>query len=523
MDRVFYSTHVRDIPTDYPIYIFDTSFLPQPEEIDYDELITTLLTLLPTHRYVLIMFNCGLNQINWLWGLKFLKKFLINDQNMLHKLISVHDSWFIKSLTLLLVNYSWNKSVEFVDCPGLAELNQLVELKKLKISLPVWRYENNHDWLKSHGDDSDHLYHAYQLFNIIDTNLDKIPMVFLKPGNKTTSMILYNCITSNQLFFINDWDLLSIVSVFKKILANLQYRLIPAELVEPTCIPMSFQNIINYHKKIGLGYEALLRQIFAFCDKVLQTDPNHNSSTLSKCLAGCLGQVSKQDIPRVMDFIRAVVDEWQEISGDLSYPAVSELINHQSMDDLYVMETDQLPFSNGGANSSTSSVGSKDYKTDTNNILLDFDQNINDSPFKQAKIPPLDLQFYTQITSKQPNIQPPKESPSVPPQTMHSSHTRSQSESQVPPEFTQLSLQSDSKPTLKPPASRNTHKQLSDVSNITFGNQKYSIPKTKVKPEKPQPIQETQSKKPVIRGRKVGELAKLFEQRSEGIEILRSM
>lgn len=70
-------------------------------------------------------------------------------------------------------------------------------------------------------------------------------------------------------------------------------------------------------------------------------------------------------------------------------------------------------------------------------------------------------------------------------------------------------------------------KMLSDVSNIALElpTQKYKVTEPQLrlpvatKPAPP-PIP---AKKPVIRGRKVGELARLFEERCEGLEILRTM
>lgn len=503
MDRVFYKSFV-DVGTNYPVYIFDTSFLPQPDEIDYDELIITLITLLPNHRYILVMFNCGLNHINWLWGLKFLKKFLINDHNNLYQLISVHDSWFIKSLTLLLVNYSWKNSLQFIHCQNLSQLNHQLPVKNLKISLNIWKYDNSSLILNKKISDNDLLYHIYQLFNIIDQNLKKIPIIFLKPGNKVNSMILFNCIVSSQLFFINDWDLLSIVSVFKKLLSNLKYPLIPLWLIDSS---NSFDDIINYHKKIGRGYDALLYRLFTFFDKVLITDSNHSSTTLAKCLASCLGQVGNKDMPVMINYISSIIDNWEKISRSYTYQT-DELINYQSVDNNYDLQINDLLLS-----SSNSNPPSKPVETNTNEFMhekvdinkgeLDLGENLIDLSIDDP------TQEIEQLTSYEPlDDKPPPKDQSI----------LQESSIQSLPSNSYLQLRSSQ------PALNQKYKQLTDVSNITFGNQKYTIPKTKTKPEKPKPIQDiVQAKKPVIRGRKVGELAKLFEERSQGYEILRTM
>ena len=74
MDRIFYKSDLRDPTTNYPIYIFDTSYLPSPDIINYNEFLITLMSYLPIKPYVLIMFSCGLNKISWIWGIKFIQK-----------------------------------------------------------------------------------------------------------------------------------------------------------------------------------------------------------------------------------------------------------------------------------------------------------------------------------------------------------------------------------------------------------------------------------------------------------------
>jgi hypothetical protein len=75
-----------------------------------------------------------------------------------------------------------------------------------------------------------------------------------------------------------------------------------------------------------------------------------------------------------------------------------------------------------------------------------------------------------------------------------------------------------------PPTPRKP-RHLSDVSNIAhpqFPPQKYKFTTTKIEP-KPEEITVVNSKKPVIRGRKVAQLASLFEERNTGFSILENM
>lgn len=107
MERIFYKSDSLDPHTDLPIFIFDTSYLPSTDLINYDAFIPTMMKYLPLEPYALVMFNCGLNKILWVWGIKFLKEFLDNEKydnlSNLIKIYTVHDSWFVKSITQIFL------------------------------------------------------------------------------------------------------------------------------------------------------------------------------------------------------------------------------------------------------------------------------------------------------------------------------------------------------------------------------------------------------------------------------------
>ena len=60
-------------------------------------------------------------------------------------------------------------------------------------------------------------------FQNSENNGNKVELILYKPGNKFKCDILYQCILRNQLIWINDWDLYSIATVFKRILLELPF------------------------------------------------------------------------------------------------------------------------------------------------------------------------------------------------------------------------------------------------------------------------------------------------------------
>ena len=430
MERIFYSTDVRDPITNYPLYIFDTSYLPPTDVIDYNELISTLLQRLPLKPYVLVMFSSGLNKISWVWGLKFIKTFMLIDNDSgynlknLVKIFLVHDSWFIKSITSVLHNYNYtkknlvnlnklldtfvldpttqvkqsiqstqlaesagligsanvavsmpasmpvsisesnggsNRQTIVIHCSKLSQLSEYLDITKLKISLNIYKYNMqleesillsmkvtpiiNPYVTLSPQNHTLFYHHLYQIFNIINSNCYKLEFVFYKPGKKANIAILYDCLCRNQVIWINDWDLYSITTVFKRILLELPHPLLPWEQLR---LPLG--DDLEYTKNALLriteshkhslqteNYDQFLIQFFDCLHLLLvyRETTKHTPATISKSVVYCLSHKASSDVKEtqiLQQFIENVMNHWQQLKDFFDYPSVEQIIYENEQD-----------------------------------------------------------------------------------------------------------------------------------------------------------------------------------------------
>lgn len=554
MDRIFYKTDLRDPTTNYPIYIFDTSYLPSPETINYNEFLPVMMNNLPVKPYVLIMFSCGLNKISWMWGVKFLKNFLTSNEERdlknLVKIFTVHDSWFIKSISSILYNFnstkknlqqldrlleafSMNNELMMLDtsnvdqshtmvihCKTLSELSHYLDITNLKISLNIYRHDdqiadlvlsmrynpilNPLITLNMYKHPIFH-HHLYQIFKIVENNCNKVELLFYKPGNKLKCDILYQCILRNQLIWINDWDLYSIATVFKRIIMELPFPLINIDWIS---LPMhddfeytfnTFTKIISNLKKSleTVHYDQLLMQILDMLDKIIANNEitKHTSVTISKSLSYSLSHelVSNNttNIQIINRFLKNILEYWNEIRKNFKVYSIDDTID-------------------GKLQQEQSSSG-KITRPDTSSYDLSHDITLDQESETTEEEPEMVETSNILQNLKLNDIT-----------TFNNSdlHQRTKSEFTIP---------------------KSIHKKtLSDTTNvqIQFPPQKYKFTNVTKKPERstsrssitpitPTSLTPTPNgtplKKPVIRGRKVSQLAKLFEERSEAIGILESM
>lgn len=515
MERIFYNSDVRDPITGGSIYVFDTSYLPPTDSINYDMFIPMLMANLPSEPYVLMMFSCGLNKISWVWGLKFLKLFLEDNGsniNNLKKVVTVHNSWFIKSVTQIVSNYnstrrsisSVNKIIEtfsvespfsinegtgpkIINCKNITELSHYIDITKLKISLNVYKYDMQQEntlvlagrprqLLHSHtkvnvDTDPEFFHHFYQIFNIIDSYGTRAELLFHKPGNKVNTDIFFSCINRDQLFWINDWDIYCIAAVFKRFLIELPEPLIPVLLVP---IPMAddydstsrvVSKIVNSYSPES-NYRIIFLQIFDLMYRfVLNTKTTkHTSVTLAKCMSHCLSHEiishsNSAGIQIASRTIRNIIDHWPKLRNHYrGFQTVGQTIAGAQTDEAFdeSYETSHDLSINDEADESRVAIN-------TSNIL---DSEAGLDPWKEEE------------------------------------------------EEEKSFIVTPSKP-----------RHLSDVSNIAvpqFPPQKYKFATIKKEP-KAEEVLIVNSKKPVIRGRKVAQLASLFEERNTGFGILENM
>ncbi|KAK6203215.1 divergent CRAL/TRIO domain-containing protein [Scheffersomyces amazonensis] len=576
MERIFYNSDVVDIGTKLPVYIFDTSYLPSTDVIDYDEFIPTLMSFVPQHPYVLIMFNCGLNKISWIWGIKFLKSFLADNQvnlQNLRKIITVHDSWFIKSITQILsttkVNLSnFSKFIDYftlesdsidienlgqnsfmIHSKTLSQLSHYIDITQLKISLNIYKHDlqveseiqlskryipllnplTNFNYSKN----PIFYQHFYQIFNIINLYSTKTELIFHKPGNKLNTDVLFNCINRNQLIWINDWDLYGIATTFKKILMELPHPIIPTNLIP---LPMkddynytsqTFNNLLKYHSSNQLteNYSLVLIQLCELCLHLISNNEttHHTSLTLSKSLSHCLSHElissqNKDNILIINRFLKNLLDNWSKLRinyvNDSLYYTVEdcilgkpELVNNKNKTKIQNLTQSNLP--------DTSYDLSYEITVEENTLEADDDNEVRVSVntttilnhnSKLSKVIPLTNNM-TPIKNLNREILSPLINLNLSPNKFINTTTTK------------------------------VNKALSDVSNVSlqYPPQKYKFSDTTSrKPSPPSMISADMStnntntntnisKRPVIRGRKVSELAKLYEERAKGLELLKGL
>ncbi|RLV93003.1 Protein ECM25 [Spathaspora sp. JA1] len=523
MDRIFYRTSVRDPITNYPLYIFDTSYLPSPELINYDELIITLMNNIPTQPYVLIMFNCGLNKISWMWGIKFLTTFLdVDDYNLNNvvKIFTVHDSWFIKSLTEVVSNFNStrknitqfkklldmfdissggnNTTTEIVKCPGLAKLSHYLDITKLKISLNVYlhdlqiypqgielamRYTPIVNPLIRLDKTSLFYHHLYQMFNIISTNGHQFELILLKPGNKAQSSILYDCIVRNHVIWINDFNLYCIANVFKKLLSQLPFALISVD-----DIPLPVKDDLGYSRSTlssiitklrkqeeTYNYDQLLLQIFVMGDKLIENNQitKHTAITLSNCLGHCISHElitnNINNLQIVKRFIKNILRNWHDIQDEYKILTIAESIE-------------------------TTDISEPLYHSSTDTLIT------------TPEISKVEIQYPPQ---KYKFIKEPTESGVQRTESCSRQQTQQPTESDI--QSTHASTEQPTEPT-----------QICTKQQTVTTKQQTPPTKQPTPPSKKTPPPHIRYK-PVIRGRKVEQLTKLYEERSKGLEILNMM
>lgn len=603
MERIFYKSDEVDAYTGYPIYVFDTSYLPSTLEIDYDLFIPTLTQSLPDLPYVLVMFSCGLNKINWIWGVKFLKAFLSPDQESrdnvknLTKVISVHESWFVKSISQILTNISFSRktlarlSLLFdnkashnsilTSCGSLSELSNYVDITKLKISLNIYKHDANSTLSPkidfsfpiqpiispgtrfSRDTDPVFYHHFYQIFRIIDTYGPNVELIFHRPGNRLSTEILILCITRNQLIWINDWDLNCIASCFKKLLLDVSGPLIP---VNKIALPMNDQlgytiEILNL-MMIEDEANTLIFQIMDLCYRIVENSAvtNHTHLSIAKSICHALTHelLSTQNKDRITigtRFIKNVITHWPLIRPlyQQRFKTVEQIVNGESLqntaiDELYNMshEITMKGYDSGDENEIPETAS----QFDTKAILADIlGPQIDDPGPATRSVQSRSLGVLPGATLSVGSLREPKPSVSRPERRseqpisernvvivgtgndtlkgnekarLGEGHNKSESDEKSSSEATPLAPIENEKGPLK--SARKGQEQAK--VNLQFPPQKYKFDRPAIaeKPVTQTPAESKPAfKMPVVRGRKVGQLTKLFEERAQAMEIIRTI
>lgn len=576
MERIFYKSDTTDAYTGYPIYVFDTSYLPSTDVINYDLFIPTMMRSLPHHPYVVIMFSGGLNKILWIWGIKFLKSFLAdsgehtNVEN-LQKVIAVHESWFVKSITQILTNFSISKNTLsklnslfdsrknshslLTSCDSLGELSDYVDITKLKLSLNIYKHDaqvtttttinmscpgkpiinNTTKFLPK--SDPIFYHHFYQLFHIVDTYGHKVELLFHKPGNRLNTDILFMCMLRNQLLWINDWDLHCIASCFKKILMEMPNPLLPVDMITLPMKDSIDYGLVVFNRILAVGSDsgadAVLFQCLDLCRKIVDhhETTKHTYVTILRSICHAfthelISHTNKDRISVAVRFIKSLLVNWTDIRPlyQKRFKSVFAIVNGEDLndatiDELYNMSHDITMEANDSTqDDSFHGEQNFDILSGTSEVLLDSTTSKSHNIVSSLSLANLSNQSSRElvVTTKMSEIE-------QIPEIVHEVTLEKESHSSSAPK---LSSESPRKESGDLGQVRKTYK-VSEVSNVLlqFPPQKYkfervsSVTKFKqAKQEEPRIV-----KKPVVRGRKVSELTKLFEERSQAMDLLRTI
>lgn len=612
MDRIFYKSDTMDAYSGAPIYVFDTSYLPSTDDIDYELFIPTMMLSLPSHPYVVIMFSGGLNKILWIWGIKFLKSFLADDDRNVHnllKIIAVHESWFVKSITQLLANFAISKpslsklnllfdtkkqgKSLLTSCDDLSELSNYVDISRLKLSLNIYKHDAQvttsttivmaspakpiiSDTTRFCAQSDPIFYHHfYQLFNIVDMYGPKVELLFHKPGNRMNTDILFNCMLRNQVLWINDWDLYCIASCFKKILMEMPAPLVPVDLIT---LPMRddldyllviFNHILAFGNETGA--DVVLFQLMDLCRRIVdnqQTKHSYVSILRSLCHALTnepISQINKDRISMAVRFVKNLLLNWPQIRPLYlkRFKSVSAIVNGEDLNDATIDELYNMSYDiTMEGESDEDGNPHYDVLTSASDLLLELRDDSKDRKDSVSEVSKdfskLDVAIKLETTPKSKhqwgipldfskNVEQEEVEEDFEEESVRASKEQAIADQEsndikemrnikgVNNEETKVDAPRD-RPKVShsdPPLSREPkirQSTLNDVSNVQlqWPPQKYkfersSVPKSiQVAPEMSQ-LPKLPVKKPVVRGRKVGELARLFEERSQAMDLLRTL
>lgn len=590
MDRIFYKSDTVDAYSGAPVYVFDTSYLPSTSEIDYDLFIPTMMLSLPSHPYVVIMFSGGLNKILWIWGVKFLKSFLAdNHRNVenLQKVISVHESWFVKSIIQVLTTFSISKPTLLrlnllfdsrntsksllTSCGDLSELSNYVDVSRLKLSLNIYKHdaqvtmsaniamnfpvETTISKKTKFCADSDPVFyhHFYQLFNIVDMYGPNVELLFHKPGNRLNTDILFNCMLRNQLLWINDWDLYCIASCFKKILMEVPAPLISVDLLSlPMRDELDYLLVVFNHILASgseSGADVVLFQLMDLCRRIVDNHQStrHTYVTILKSLCHVItkepiSHANKDRISVAVRFIKNVLLHWHDIRPlyQKRFKSVSAIVNGESLNDATIDELYNMSYDITVDGEFDEDSGTYDVLTSTSDLLLDTSkedilnyiqkpsEDILDMSKEVLKLDlvldskshkwgiPLDISVAGEIKERD---------------TMDSTNQEVEATDTTKPTNTHISVtpnrsskENETEAILRDPI-KTRKSTLNDVSNVQlqWPPQKYKFERKPSVPKFIKLAEQPLVKKPVVRGRKVGELARLFEERSQAMDLLRTL
>lgn len=114
VNNIFFRSYSTDPISGHTIYVFDSTYLPEPEEVKdkqvydllIDELMDKLIDMIPCAPFSLVVFTSGFSQkkISWIYGVKMFSKLPKELRGFLQKTYIVHESFFIRTVYQVLSN-----------------------------------------------------------------------------------------------------------------------------------------------------------------------------------------------------------------------------------------------------------------------------------------------------------------------------------------------------------------------------------------------------------------------------------
>ena len=362
VNNIFFKSYSIDPNSGHSIYVFDSTYLPDPTEIGgdkqvydllIDELMDLLITKLPQSPYSLVVFSSGFTEkkISWVYGIKMFSKLPKESRFYLQKTYIVHESFFIRTVYQVLTNAmnikflpmlgsststeidsSPESSVAVVHVQDLTALSKMIDITRLRISLSVYLHDYEiseyidvpEEYFTRLTDLAKRKYRQLifdKIFKKISTYGVKSELLFQKPGSYRKVNIFLDIIERNNYVDISQWDIYSLGSVFLHFIKNKANPLIPIDLIP---LPISddlnytvrtFVDIINFN-----NYYHLFITIFPLFISIMKAEEvtKHTSKTLSKALAPtlCKEKLSMNNTDRLAigtRFIKNLLENFDEI------------------------------------------------------------------------------------------------------------------------------------------------------------------------------------------------------------------
>lgn len=337
INNIFFKSYSIDPNSGHSIYVFDSTYLPEPQIIGndkqvydllIDKLMDTLIEKLPSAPYSLVVFSSGFSQkkISWVYGIKMFAKIPKELKYYLQKTYIVHESFFIRTVYQVLSNAMSIKfltnmkkynnelvtpleedtaegsSFSIIHVPDLSSLSRLIDITRLRISLNVYLHDYNLSeyidvpdlYFTRLSDISKRKYRQLifdKIYKKLSIQAPQTELVFQKPGSYKKVNIFLDIIERNNYIDISQWDIYSLASVFLNFLKNKANPLVPIDLITLPILDTVqytadiFEKIISFNK-----YYDLYITIFPVFISILDSSERsqHTSKSLSKAIAPSL-------------------------------------------------------------------------------------------------------------------------------------------------------------------------------------------------------------------------------------------